>query len=411
MVTEGDLAPPVALPGYVDGERTRVDLTEYIGEEIVVLVFYPGDFNPGCSAQEADISDLDLFTMQKDVDVFGVSPDSTYSHEAFADRYSLRMPLLSDTETAAADAYDVELDTAVGEQVCQRAVFVVDHRGTVTYAWATDDLAERVDVDPVKQAVEAITSDETAVERYRSGSERYVAGREALSAAMTAYENRDWPVAQRGFREAEPAFADAADQFDSAVRFAETAEFETVVDRVEERADGLQRAADWLAKSADALANGRGAEGTEYRDDAERSLSSVSDLPEPPDSDAVTLTASGVSLDEAVVDAAGIDGRTADGEGSGTDDGIRSDLEMDLDTIEDEETRGSTSESDGVDSAADDGGKKAEGESKSESEGEDKQGDEGENADDEVIETLDLTDPTEDESDDETQPDWDVPGQ
>jgi peroxiredoxin len=207
MLSVGATAPSVVLPGYVDGERERVDLGAALGDEIVVLAFYPADFNPGCSMQSSDLGDLDLFTMQKDVSVFAVSPDSTYSHEAFAERYSLRVPLLSDVDGEAASAYGVELETETGERLCERAVFVVDHRGEVVYAWATDDLAERVDVDPVKQAVGDIGGDETALERYRLGVERYAEGREAFTTAMADYEEREWMPARGAFEAAEPAFS------------------------------------------------------------------------------------------------------------------------------------------------------------------------------------------------------------
>jgi len=301
MLSEGTEAPAVDLAGWVDGERARVDLADYLGEGIVVLAFYPADFNPACTMQESDLGDLDLFTMQKDVSVFGVSPDSTYSHEAFADRYSLKIPLLSDPDGEAAAAYDVALASEVGEPLCQRAVFVVDHRGVVQYAWATEDLAEQVTVDPVKRAVGSIGGDETAVERYRVGYDHYAEGREAFTAAMADYEDREWLGARGGFEEAESAFTAAADHFDTAVRFAETADFETVVDRAEEKADTLQHAANWLGDSADALGSGRGKQGKEYRQDAERLLATASDLPEPPEGDAFTLTDAGVDLDESIV--------------------------------------------------------------------------------------------------------------
>lgn len=301
MLTEGSEAPGVCLPGYVDGERERVDLGEFLGEGIVVMAFYPADFSPACTMQDSDLGDLDLFTMQKDVSVFGVSPDSTYSHEAFAERYSLKVPLLSDVDGRAAAAYDVESTTDLGEDLCQRAVFVVDHRGVVQYSWATDDLSERVDVEPVKRAVSDIGGDDTALERYRAGYEEYTAGREAFTEAMANYEEREWLPARNGFEEAEPAFTDAADHLDTAVRFAETAAFGTVADRVEEKADTLQHAARWLAESADALGSGRGKQGTEYRDDAERLLDEAQDLPEPPDPDQFTLHDDGIELDDDVL--------------------------------------------------------------------------------------------------------------
>jgi len=300
MLGEGVEAPAISLPAYVDGERREVDLGETLGSEIVVLVFYPADFNPACTPQDADIGDLDLFTMQKDVSVFGVSPDSTYSHEAFADRYGLHVPLLSDTDGRAAERYGVEL-TAGGESLCQRAVFVVDHRGVIQYAWATDDLAERPDVDPIKRAVSGIGGDDTALARFREGYSHYVDGRDAFETAMAAYEDREWPAARAAFRDAETAFGAAADRLDTATRFAETPDFETVIDRSQEKADTLGRAAEWLADSADAFVTGSGASATQYREDAQGPLDAATDLPDPPTPDRMALEDGGVVLDDDVV--------------------------------------------------------------------------------------------------------------
>ncbi|WP_459193115.1 peroxiredoxin [Halosimplex sp. J119] len=301
MLSEGEKAPAVSLPAYVDGERQRIDLGEYLGEGIVVLAFYPADFNPACTMQASDLGDLDLFTMQKDVSVFGVSPDSTYSHEEFAERYSLHVPLLSDRDGDAAQAYDVAMETDLGERLVERAVFVIDHRGTVQYAWATDDLEGEIDVAPVKRAVGDIGGDDTAVERYRVGHDHYVEGRGAFTEAMADYEDREWMDARSGFEAAEPEFTAAADHFDTAVRFAETDDFEAVVDRTEEKADTLAHAASWLADSADAFASGRGKQGSQYREDAERLLDAASDLSEPPDTGAFELTDDGVELGDSVV--------------------------------------------------------------------------------------------------------------
>lgn len=431
MRSEGAQAPAVSLPAYVDGERREIDLADYIDEGVVVLAFYPADFNPACTTRASDLDDLDLFTMDKDVTVFGVSPDSTYSHEAFAERYGLHVPLLSDREGEAAAAYGVGQTTDHGEALAQRAVFVIDHRATIQYAWATDDLTAGFDVTPVRQAVGDIGGDDIAVERYRVGHDHYAAGREAFTEAMAAYEDREWTDAGSGFETAEPEFTAAAAHFDTAVRFAETDDFETVVDRAEGKADTLSHAASWLADSADALASGRGKRGSQYREDAQRLLDAAADRPEPPGSDAFALTDDGVELgDSAAVDAVkdegyawrGDDPNAADtgldiddealdaavegADGEATDDAepgaegdtAGGDLEMDLDAAQEaaadgpanEAAEAGTAESARPDPSGGDAGAPAE--------------DGGQ---------LDLVDPTEDRDQDETddeRADRDVPG-
>lgn len=110
MPGSGDDAPAFGLPAVVDGEFDRRSLADSLGDEVIVLMFYPADFNPACDEDGSDVGELDLFTMQKDVTIMAISPDSVHSHRAFAAEYDLKIPLLSDTRREAAEAYDVTDD-------------------------------------------------------------------------------------------------------------------------------------------------------------------------------------------------------------------------------------------------------------------------------------------------------------
>ena len=142
MIEEGAQAPTFELPGIRGGTFEQIDAGAVFGGGIVVLAFYPGDFNPACSGTETDLDELDLFTMQKDVTVLAISGDSIHSHRAFADEYNLEMALLSDLRGEVARQYGVAVDEETAGHLTKRAVFVVDHTGTVQYAWATDDPEE-----------------------------------------------------------------------------------------------------------------------------------------------------------------------------------------------------------------------------------------------------------------------------
>ncbi len=79
MLSEGTTAPLFELPALVDDDCQRVGLADYLGEDVVILAFYPADFNPACDETSCDLDELDLFTMQKDVTILGIGPDSVYS--------------------------------------------------------------------------------------------------------------------------------------------------------------------------------------------------------------------------------------------------------------------------------------------------------------------------------------------
>ena len=125
----GKPAPDFTLPSLqlVDGEVVRADrtLSEERGHP-VVLAFYPGDDTTVCTKQLCSYSSgLEAFT-DLGATVWGISVQDLDSHEAFARKHGLRMPLLSDTERKAVAAYGIGLAGLV-----RRAVFIVDAEGVL----------------------------------------------------------------------------------------------------------------------------------------------------------------------------------------------------------------------------------------------------------------------------------------
>jgi peroxiredoxin len=285
VLSEGAAAPRFELPALVDGEQRRVALSEYLGEDIVILAFYPGDFNPACDAESCDLDELDLFTMQKDVTILGISPDSVYSHRAFARQYDLKVPLLADTDGTVAAKYGVDLVDDLGQRLVERAVVVVDHDGTVAYTWSTDDMTTLPPVEEIKDALAEAGGDDTAFARYRVGHAHYTEGRRAFTSAMQSFGDTEWMLAQHDFRQAREEFEAAADRFDTAIRFVDDESLVAVYEGANEKATALWQAADWLADSASAYSSGSGTEGQKLRDDAEIPLSTVREYAEPPDPD------------------------------------------------------------------------------------------------------------------------------
>lgn len=157
MVREGDEAPDFTAP-LANGEVETVTLSELLDDEApIVLAFFPGAFTSVCSHE--------LSTFQERIDnltdvgatLYGVSIDSPFSLNEFRDQLSLSFGLLSDTNRDIVAAFDVATDfDAIGvDDIAQRAVFVIDGSGTVTYAWVADDPG----MEPDYEAVEAAARD------------------------------------------------------------------------------------------------------------------------------------------------------------------------------------------------------------------------------------------------------------
>jgi peroxiredoxin Q/BCP len=123
----GDKAPGFTLPGT--GGRDY-DLESYRGRN-VVLVFYPGDNTPVCTAQLTTYTrDISQFS-ELGAQVLAISPQSVESHEEFSARHGgFAFPLLADVDKTVAAAYDVL--GPVG--FYRRCTFVIDADGIVRYA-------------------------------------------------------------------------------------------------------------------------------------------------------------------------------------------------------------------------------------------------------------------------------------
>jgi peroxiredoxin Q/BCP len=122
----GDPAPAFSLSGT--GGRTYT-LGEMRGSP-VLLVFYPADFTPVCTAQLRSYSeDLSAFS-ELGATVWCLSPQDVDSHERFAAEHRLGMPLLADTDKKVGEAYGILGPLGF----YRRSVFVVDGAGIIRFA-------------------------------------------------------------------------------------------------------------------------------------------------------------------------------------------------------------------------------------------------------------------------------------
>ena len=128
-------------------------LDDYRGRALV-LVFYVADWHPVCTGQLERYRDFAPEFERLGADVVAISPDSIWSHAAFARAHRLTFPLLSDDgpRGAVARAYGV-LD---GDGTApRRGLFVVDAAGTITWSAAFPELLDP-GIDGVLTALEAL---------------------------------------------------------------------------------------------------------------------------------------------------------------------------------------------------------------------------------------------------------------
>ncbi|MFC4542795.1 redoxin domain-containing protein [Halosolutus amylolyticus] len=290
MLEPGESAPTFERPAAVDGEVRRATFDELVGDTaVVVVVFYPADFSPVCTDELCSLRDFDLFGLQPDVSIVGVSTDSAYSHRAFAERNDLDFPLVSDGDGSIADAYGVLEDEALDghRTVASRSVFVLDADRTVRYAWAADERGELPDLEAVRSAIESASDDETAVERYRVAHRWYHEGLEAYTQGHTAFVEADWLSAAASFEQAVDPLTEAIEAFDAARRYATDERVREAATTANEQATDRRNAAKWYAEAARRYGKGDVETGDDYRADADRPHAAVDRRDEPAHPDAL----------------------------------------------------------------------------------------------------------------------------
>lgn len=125
----GDKAPDFTLPS-ASGEP--VSLRDRIGENAVVLYFYPKDDTAGCTAEACAFRDsYEAFT-DLGAEVIGVSSDSVERHEAFAGKHKLPFTLLSDAGGKVRKLYGVPTTLVL---LPGRVTYVIDRTGTVRHTF------------------------------------------------------------------------------------------------------------------------------------------------------------------------------------------------------------------------------------------------------------------------------------
>ena len=109
----GDPAPDFVATavGGIYGGGQEVKLADFAGSSLV-LYFYPKNGTPGCTAQACELRDS-WRELQSKAELFGVSVDSTASHQEFIKKHGLPFPLLSDPNREIVEAYQVWVEKSM----------------------------------------------------------------------------------------------------------------------------------------------------------------------------------------------------------------------------------------------------------------------------------------------------------
>lgn len=146
-------APDFTLPST---GGTDVTLSALKGQP-VVLFFYPRDDTPGCTKESVGFSESRSAFAEAGAQVFGISKDSMASHEKFATKRDLQIPLLSDENSTVCEDYGVWKEKNMyGKKYMgiERTTYLIAADGTIAQVWNKVKVPGHVDA--VLEAVRAL---------------------------------------------------------------------------------------------------------------------------------------------------------------------------------------------------------------------------------------------------------------
>lgn len=134
----GSKAPNFSLKSKTASGLAEVTLSRNFGQKNTLLLFFPLAFTGVCTNEMCDVTAGLSQYAGLNADVIGISVDSPFAQEAWAQKEKIGLTLASDLNKKIAEAYGTLLPDLMGlGSVSARAAFVIDKNGIIQYSEQT----------------------------------------------------------------------------------------------------------------------------------------------------------------------------------------------------------------------------------------------------------------------------------
>jgi peroxiredoxin len=156
-ISVGTKAPDFTLKSKQASGLVDVKLSNNFGKKNTVLLFFPLAFTSVCTKEMCDITaGLNSYS-GLNAEVIGVSVDSPFSQEAWAQKEKIAITLCSDLNKETAKAYGVLLPDLLGlGAVSARAAFVIDKNGVIQYSEQTPTPKELPNFNTIRDTLASL---------------------------------------------------------------------------------------------------------------------------------------------------------------------------------------------------------------------------------------------------------------
>ena len=153
---KGQKAPDFTLKSKNADGLADITLSDNLGNRQTVLLFFPFAFTGVCTEEMCTVSGGMAEYEALDAAVYGISVDSPFTQEGWAQANGITLTLLSDFNKETAAAYDVLYEDLLGfKGVAKRSAFVINKDGDITYSWSSEDPHNLPLFDEIKNALQA----------------------------------------------------------------------------------------------------------------------------------------------------------------------------------------------------------------------------------------------------------------
>ena len=156
-ISVGTKAPDFTLKSKNAEGVSDISLSSNIGQKNTVILFFPLAFTGVCTTELCDVTaGLGQYS-DLNADVIGISVDSPFAQEAWAQKENIGITLASDLNKKTAADYGVLLDDLLGfGATSARAAFVVDKDGVVQYSEQTPTPKDLPNFDAITETLKGL---------------------------------------------------------------------------------------------------------------------------------------------------------------------------------------------------------------------------------------------------------------
>jgi peroxiredoxin len=156
-ISVGAKAPDFTLKSKQTSGLVDVKLSNNFGKKNTVLLFFPAAFTGVCTQELCDITaGLNSYS-GLNADVIGISVDTPFAQEAWAQKEKIGVTLASDLNKEVIKQYDVVFPMLAGVgDTAARAAIVIDKSGVVRYSEQTPTPKDLPSFEKVKATLSGL---------------------------------------------------------------------------------------------------------------------------------------------------------------------------------------------------------------------------------------------------------------